>query len=114
MIPSQVQQVRSLLVIRQVRTDAVDHHHNERAIIHIHPVGATDEFIGTISNEWAVGILGQVWLVKSRHDGPSFVLQPLLSHLPLDAIVFMRLIAARNGISRLWAQSRFSTNPLVN
>ena len=48
--------------------NAVDHHHDERAIIHIQPVGAADELIGAVSYEWAVDVLAQVWLVKSCHD----------------------------------------------
>jgi hypothetical protein len=34
-LTTQVNQMGSLLVVRQVRTDAVDHHHDESAIIHI-------------------------------------------------------------------------------
>ena len=59
MLSSQVRQMRSFLVIGQVRTDAVDHHHNERAIIHVQPVGAADELIGTVPHEGAIRIAGE-------------------------------------------------------
>ncbi len=65
--------MRSFLVIRQVFANAVDHHDYESAIIHIEPVGAAHELIGTASNEWAVDILAQVGLVKPRHDVGSYV-----------------------------------------
>ncbi len=65
--------MRYFLVIRQVVADAVDHHDYESAIIHIEPVGAANELIGTVSNEWAVDILAQVGLVKPRHDVGSYV-----------------------------------------
>ena len=59
--------MRSFFIIREVFADAVDHHHNEGAIIHVQPVGAADKFIGAVSRKWAVNILAQVWLVKLRH-----------------------------------------------
>jgi len=68
MLSAQVRQMRSFLVVRQVFANAVDHHHYESAIIHIEPVGAAHEFIGAVSDEWAVDILAQVRLVKPRHD----------------------------------------------
>jgi hypothetical protein len=47
----------SFFLVRQVRADPVGHDHNERAIIHIQPVGTADELIIPISYEWAVDIL---------------------------------------------------------
>ena len=35
----------SLLLVGQVCTDAVDHHHDQSAIIHIEPVRTADEFV---------------------------------------------------------------------
>jgi len=64
--------MRSFFIIREVFADAVDHHHNEGAIIHVQPVRAADKFIGAVSRKWAVNILAQVWLVKTCHDIGSF------------------------------------------
>ena len=77
MLSAYVRQMRPFLVIREVGSDAIHHHHNEGAIIHIQPVGATDEFIGTIPNEGAVYVLAQVWLVESGHDVRFCVLTAL-------------------------------------
>jgi hypothetical protein len=55
-LTTQVNQMGSLLVVRQVRTDTVDHHHDESAIIHIEPIRAADEFIFAVPNEWTVKI----------------------------------------------------------
>ncbi len=68
MLSAQVRQMRPFLIIRQVFANAVDHHDYESAIIHIEPVGAAHELIGAVSDERAVNILAQVWLVKARHD----------------------------------------------
>ena len=67
MVSSQVHQVRPFLIIGKVCADAVDHHHNESAIIHIQPIRAANEFISAVSYERAINILAQVWLVKSGH-----------------------------------------------
>jgi adenosine/AMP kinase len=67
--------MRSFFIIREVFADAVDHHHNEAAIIHVQPVGAADKFIGAVSRKWAVNILAQVWLVKTCHDIRFYVPQ---------------------------------------
>ena len=55
-LTTQVNQMGSLLVVRQVRTDAVDHYHDESAIIHIEPIRTADEFIFAVPNEWTVKI----------------------------------------------------------
>jgi hypothetical protein len=68
MISSQIRQMRPFFFIGQVRADAVHHDQNERAIIHIEPIRPTDKFIGTVSNERAIDILGHVRLVESRHE----------------------------------------------
>ena len=73
MLSAQVRQMRPFFVIRQVFANAVDHHHNESAVIHIEPVGTADELIGAVSGEGAVNILAQVGLVKPRHDVGSYV-----------------------------------------
>src|SRR5271167_4254281 len=73
MLSAQVCQMRPFFVIRQVFANAVDDNHNESAVIHIQPVGTTDELIGAVSGEWAVNILAQVGLVKPRHDMCSYV-----------------------------------------
>jgi hypothetical protein len=48
--------MRSLLVVRQVCTDAVDHHHDQGAVIHIEPIRTPDEFIFAVPNEWTVKV----------------------------------------------------------
>ena len=55
-LTTQVNQMSSLLVVRQIRTDAVEHHHDESAIIHIEPIRTADEFIFAVPNEWTVKI----------------------------------------------------------
>jgi hypothetical protein len=62
---AQVFQMRPFFVIRQVFANAVDHHHNERTVIHIEPVRMADQLIFSVSNERAINLLTQVWLVKS-------------------------------------------------
>src|SRR5262249_40405057 len=44
-LTTQVNQMGSLLLVGQVCTDAVDHHHDQSAIIHIEPVRTADEFV---------------------------------------------------------------------
>jgi hypothetical protein len=46
-----VNQVRSLLIIRQVRSDALGHHHHKSAVIHVEPEGAADKFFVPIAHE---------------------------------------------------------------
>ena len=60
--------MRPFFVIREVRSDTIDHHHNESAIVHIQPVRAANELVRAISYEGIIDILTQVRLVKSRHD----------------------------------------------
>jgi hypothetical protein len=60
--------MRSFFVICQICADAVDHRHNERPIIQIQPIRASNKLIGAISYERAVYVLAQIWLVKSCHD----------------------------------------------
>ena len=67
MLSTQVGEMRSFLLICQVRTNPIGHHHNESPVIHIQPVGAGDELIVAISYEWAVNVLAEVGLVKSGH-----------------------------------------------
>jgi hypothetical protein len=84
-ISSQIRQMGSFLVIRQICTDAVDHHHDERAIVHVHPVRAADKFIRGVSNERAINILAQVGLIKVRHNVWSFDLTASRSLCVLEA-----------------------------
>jgi hypothetical protein len=56
-------------------------HHYESAVTHIQPVGPADELVVSVSNEGAVDILAEVWLVKLSHilippladDGPGAI-----------------------------------------
>jgi len=54
----QINQVRSLLVVRQVCAYTPRHHHNERVVIHVQPIRAPDELVIAVSNEWAVKVGG--------------------------------------------------------
>ncbi|MFZ2143198.1 MAG: hypothetical protein WAV78_40715 [Xanthobacteraceae bacterium] len=56
--PPQINQVRSLLVVCQVCAYTPRHHHNERVVIHVQPIRATDKLVIRISNEWAIDIGG--------------------------------------------------------
>ena len=56
------------LVIRQVRANALGHHHDESTIIHIKPVGTADELIRAVPYEWTVYVLAQIRLIESSHD----------------------------------------------
>ena len=76
MLSAQIRQVRSFFVIRQICSDPVGHHHNERAIIHVQPVGAADELIGAVSYEGAIRSAGEIGFVKACHDF-ALVLHPV-------------------------------------
>ena len=65
MLTPQVDQMGSLLVVRQVRTDAIDHYHHERAIIHVEPIGTADKLIFAVSDEWTIKIARQVRLIET-------------------------------------------------
>ena len=53
--------MRSFFNIRQVFANAVDHLHNESAIIHIQPVGAADELIGAAGELFTADIGWPSW-----------------------------------------------------
>src|SRR4029077_601329 len=63
----QVDEMSSFLVVGQVCTNSVDHDHHQRAVIHVHPIGATDEFVRGIADERAVDLNAKIRFVKSRH-----------------------------------------------
>ena len=47
----QINQVRPLLIVGQVRADASGHRHHERLVIHIKPVRAADKFIFAVAHK---------------------------------------------------------------
>jgi hypothetical protein len=53
--------------IGQARADTLRHQHDERPIIHVEPVGATDQLIVAVVDERAVNIIGQIGVVETRH-----------------------------------------------
>jgi len=55
-LATKVSQVSSLLLIGQVCTDAVDHYHDESAIIHIKPIRTADELVLAVPDEWTVKV----------------------------------------------------------
>jgi hypothetical protein len=52
----QINQVRPLLVVRQVCAYTPRHHHYERLVIHVEPIRAPDELVVGISDEWVIDI----------------------------------------------------------
>jgi lipopolysaccharide biosynthesis regulator YciM len=55
-----IDQVRALLIIGQIGTDALGHEQDESAIVHIEPVRATDEFVVPVTHKRAVQVYAQV------------------------------------------------------
>jgi hypothetical protein len=66
-LTTQVNQMRSLLVVRQVCTNAVDHHHDQGAIIHIEPIRTPDEFVVAVPNERTVKVCREIRLKETHH-----------------------------------------------
>jgi hypothetical protein len=56
MFTSQINQVRTLLIVRQIRANALGHYHHKRSVIHVEPIGAADKPIFSISHEWTVRV----------------------------------------------------------
>jgi HSP20 family molecular chaperone IbpA len=52
----EIDQMRSLFIVSQIRANPLRHDHYKGAVIHVHPVPSTNQFIRRVSNEWTVGI----------------------------------------------------------
>jgi hypothetical protein len=49
-----------------MRADAVRHHHDKAAIIHVLPIAAVNEFVLGVASERAIGLCAKVWFVKGH------------------------------------------------
>jgi hypothetical protein len=47
--------MRSLFIIGQISPDTLRQNHNQRAIIHVHPISSAHEFVGRVPNEKLLG-----------------------------------------------------------
>jgi hypothetical protein len=56
-----IDEMCSLFVVGQICADALRHHHDECAVIHVHPISSTDQFIRRVANEWTAGRLKSAW-----------------------------------------------------
>src|SRR5690242_10253317 len=52
----EIDEMRSLFIVGQICADPLRHYHDECAVIHVHPISSTDQFIRRVANEWTVGI----------------------------------------------------------
>jgi hypothetical protein len=52
----EIDEMRSLFVVGQICADPLRHHHDQCAVIHVHPIPSTDQFIRRVANEWTVWI----------------------------------------------------------
>jgi hypothetical protein len=68
MLSTQIGQMGSFLVVRQICANSVDHHHDERPVIHVHPIGSPNELVGRVPNKWTIRLDAEVWFVKARHN----------------------------------------------
>jgi hypothetical protein len=64
----QINQVRSLLVVRQVCAYTSRHRHNERVVIHVLPIRPADKLVVPIAHERTIEIGGQVRLIEFSHS----------------------------------------------
>jgi hypothetical protein len=49
--------------------DAIDHYHNEGAVIHVQPIASSDELVRGISYERAVRLSAEIGLLKVLKAG---------------------------------------------
>ena len=61
----------SLFIIGQMRANSLRHHQNQRPIIHVELITATDKFIVGVAGERAIGLTAKVGLIKAAHASPS-------------------------------------------
>ena len=52
----EIGEMRSLFVVGQICADPLRHHHDQCAVIHVHPIPSTDQFIRRVANEWTARI----------------------------------------------------------
>jgi hypothetical protein len=51
----QICQMRPLLIVGQMRSDALRHHQDKRLVIHVQPIAAPDKLTVGITSERAIG-----------------------------------------------------------
>ena len=64
-IALQINKMRSLFIVGQMRPDSLRHRHDEAAVIHIQPITTPNKFIVGVSSERAVGLRTKVRFVKA-------------------------------------------------
>ena len=52
----EIDQMRSLFIVGQICTNPLRHDHDERAVIHVHPIVVSHKLTRRVSNEWTVRI----------------------------------------------------------
>jgi hypothetical protein len=73
MVALQIDQMRSLFVVGEMRAYPIDHHHYEGAVIHVQPIASSNEFIRSVSCERAIGVSAKVGFVKADHKPESLM-----------------------------------------
>jgi hypothetical protein len=48
--------MRSLFIVGQICADPLRHYHDECAVIYVHPISSTEQFIRRIANKWTIGV----------------------------------------------------------
>ncbi len=56
-----------LLVVSEVRPNPLRHDHDERPIIHVRPIAASNQLIVGVASERAIGVATKIGLVKTGH-----------------------------------------------
>jgi hypothetical protein len=51
-----IDQMCSLFIVGQIRSDPLLHDHNECAVIHVHPIAPTNKLVRSVPYEWTIGI----------------------------------------------------------
>ena len=87
----QIGQMRSLFIVGKMCPNAIDHHQNQGAIIHVQPIASSNKLVRSIPRERAVGVGTKIGFVKAgmgaakrlgcrisslRCDPPSWKLYP--------------------------------------
>src|SRR5215469_4702435 len=63
----EIDEMHSLFVVGQICADPLRHHHDQCAVIHVHPISSTDQFIRRVANEWTVWINCKVRFIITGH-----------------------------------------------
>jgi hypothetical protein len=91
--------MRPLFIVRQIRTDPIDHNHNKCAVIHIHAVSPTNKLVRTVpvrTNCWGRR-LGLV------HSSESSMTDKTLSDV-LQILCLAQLLHETNGSGNVFCR----------